>query len=568
MKISDSTKFTSLFRKPEYGSNINWVFNPGLKVSLSAGVLGAVGVVLLIKGRWYLDLSSSDQDNVYPRSWVVPGLQNLGNNCFLNVVLQALASCPSFRKYLRDMVEEYGLLSYEEGDESLPLFKSLTSLVEELCTVRHTTTVLSPRKLMVMMEYYIPNFSLTSQQDAEEAFSLLLSSLREEIAEHCAPNISCLADLPGLQNGRILSKSHEGETEWQKWDRCFLKPFDGIVCSNLVCQSCSFQISLDFQLFHTIHLSPPTSSGSTIMAGCTLEDCLKNFFMAEHVENYCCSNCWHNAAIEYSSVFAEDETVVEKLQNCNKDDSCECKKQYSLEAFPWSNKFSRTLKQMSISRSPKILCIHLQRASYNMFGQSVKLQGHISFPSILDISKFMNTGIGIKSTSKSQFGPLNPSLGEIRLFPFPKYQNTLVSPRKLHSAKSTCFETNASENQEKNTIAVNNGPCLKASESSLLDSERHANTNESTILPLAAPLRHQTYRLVSVVVHFGTSGGGHYTVYRKVTGRLGNEDPVALLESSIEQWFCISDSEVYSVSEKDVLGANASMLFYEKIESS
>ncbi|GER35111.1 ubiquitin carboxyl-terminal hydrolase [Striga asiatica] len=540
MKISENTTFTSLFRKPEYGSNINWVFNPGLKVSVSAGVLGAVGVALLIKGRWYFALSSSDQDNVYPRSWVVPGLQNLGNNCFLNVVLQALASCPSFRNYLREMVEEYGLLSDEEGDGSLPLFNSLNSLVEELCTVRHTTTVLSPRKLMVMMEHYIPNFSLTSQQDAEEAFSLLLSSLREEIAEHCAPNISCLADLPVLQNGRILSRSHEGETEFQRWARCFLKPFDGIVCSNLVCQSCSFQ-----------------------MAGCTLEDCLKNFFMAEHVENYCCNNCWHNAAIEYSSVFAEDKTVVEKLQNCNKDDSCVCKKLSSLEAFPWSNRFSRTLKQMSISRSPKILCIHLQRASYNMFGQSVKLQGHISFPSILDISKFMNTGIGRKSTSKSQFGPLNPSLREIRSFPFPKYRNTLVSPRKLHSAKNTCFETNASGNQE-NTIAVNNGPCLKASESSLLDSERRANTNESTNLPLP-PLRHQTYRLVSVVVHFGSSLGGHYTVYRKVTGRLGDEDLVALLESSIEQWFCISDSEVYSVSEKDVLGANASMLFYEKI---
>lgn len=75
------------------------------------------------------------------------------------------------------------------------------------------------------------------------------------------------------------------------------------------------------------------------------------------------------------------------------------------------------------------------------------------------------------------------------------------------------------------------------------------------------------YRLVSVVVHHGSSGSGHYTVYRKVTARLGDEDTVALLESSIEQWFCISDSQVRCVSQRDVLDANASMLFYEKIEN-
>ncbi|KAL0342913.1 UNVERIFIED_CONTAM: Ubiquitin carboxyl-terminal hydrolase 27 [Sesamum angustifolium] len=254
------------------------------------------------------------------------------------------------------MLEEYGSSSVE-GDEHIPLVNSLTSLVEELCTVRHQRTVLSPRKLMLVMDHYIPNFNLTRQQDAEEAFSHLLSSLRDEISEYCVPMKSYLADLPALPNGRILiTGSSEEENECQRWSRSFLKPFDG-------------------------------------RPGCTLEDCLKKFFVAELVENYCCSNCWHTAAIDYLSRLAEDKAN----------------------------------------------------------------------------------------------------------FPYP-------------------------------------------------------------------PRRHQTYRLISVVEHFGSSGGGHYTVYRKVTARLGDEDPVALLESTIEQWFCISDAEVHSVSEKDVLDANASMLFYREID--
>ncbi|KAL6518506.1 hypothetical protein OROGR_019008 [Orobanche gracilis] len=171
------------------------------------------------------------------------------------------------------------------------------------------------------------------------------------------------------------------------------------------------------------------------------------------------------------------------------------------------------------------------------------------------MSPFMNVRVGIEIIgSDLQFGPLNPNRRDIRSFPFPRYQNVVVDPqkrsRKATTAKSASSETEASREQERNLTKV----------------EKRADANRDVLY--LTPCRRQMYRLVSVVVHFGTSGGGHYTVYRKVTARLGNDDPVALLESSIEQWFCISDSEVYSVSEKEVLDANASMLFYEKIDNS
>lgn len=74
------------------------------------------------------------------------------------------------------------------------------------------------------------------------------------------------------------------------------------------------------------------------------------------------------------------------------------------------------------------------------------------------------------------------------------------------------------------------------------------------------------YRLVSVVQHFGRVGSGHYSVYRRVKAETIDEDPIGLLEPAHAQWFCISDSEVHSVSKKDVLEAEASLLFYEKIQ--
>lgn len=235
-----SVKLSSLI--PQNGPKVTWILYSGLKISVSVGVLAAVGI-LAIKFRHLVEFNPLlDQITVYRRPWAVPGLENLGNNCFLNAVVQALSSCSSFRKYLAEVIDEYGSLS-DEGDEDIPLVTSLASLVEDLCTIHHKRIVLSPRKLMLAMGHYIPNFILTRQQDAEEAFSLLLSSLRDEISEHCIPIKSYLADLPALPNGRIIiRKRQDEESECERWNRSFLRPFDGILGSTLLCQSCSFQV--------------------------------------------------------------------------------------------------------------------------------------------------------------------------------------------------------------------------------------------------------------------------------------------------------------------------------------
>lgn len=70
------------------------------------------------------------------------------------------------------------------------------------------------------------------------------------------------------------------------------------------------------------------------------------------------------------------------------------------------------------------------------------------------------------------------------------------------------------------------------------------------------------FRLVTVVEHFGRTGSGHYTVYRSVRAALQEEKEEDCEELS---WFSISDSEVCRVSESDVIGAEASLLFYERV---
>jgi ubiquitin carboxyl-terminal hydrolase 30 len=103
------------------------------------------------------------------------------------------------------------------------------------------------------------------------------------------------------------------------------------------------------------------------MSGCTLEHCLKKFLNTEKVENYFCYRCWHGAALKYLSVIGAAETEIEKLRSCGGEDQCDCKTSLHLQRMPWSNSYSHILKQLIIARFPKLLCIQVQRASFNMF---------------------------------------------------------------------------------------------------------------------------------------------------------------------------------------------------------
>lgn len=75
------------------------------------------------------------------------------------------------------------------------------------------------------------------------------------------------------------------------------------------------------------------------------------------------------------------------------------------------------------------------------------------------------------------------------------------------------------------------------------------------------------YRLVTVVEHFGRTGSGHYTVYRSVRVASESDEGDEDCDDPCEDlsWFSISDSQVSRVSESDVLGAEASLLFYERL---
>ncbi|XP_014511633.1 ubiquitin carboxyl-terminal hydrolase 27 isoform X2 [Vigna radiata var. radiata] len=498
---------------------MNWI---GVTVG---GVVGVVGAILTLKdGKVGIPLTFATHNSSSDKPLFVPGLQNLQNNCFLNVVLQALASCFYFQGFLHVVMGECG---NKDLDENMPLSLSLATLLEELSSVSGEKVTLSPRKTMLAMSNYIPNFSLTSQQ-------------------------------------------RDCQSEQDRWQQHFLGPFDGILASSLTCQSCSSQISINLEHFDCLPLSPVLSDSSNIRFGCTLVDCLKQFIVAEHVENYRCSYCWHNAAIKYLSVMEGNEVELEKLRRCSEPEICDCRKMYNLDKLPWSNRFSHTLKQLSIARCPRILCIQLKRVSMNAFGELVKLQGHISFPLILDVLSFVTTWLGVKTQDIDvQSLSLNLKYNRRNILPNHSDMQSKIRTLKFSGLYEARREQINSYALDDRFISSTNGlelhsdtvlPCSGTSESTHSDAYMQSNDKADASCDSVSQ-ETCLYQLVSVVEHFGKAGSGHYTVYRSVRGKSSEDE----LNQTPMHWFCISDSQVRAVSVEDVLSSEASLLFYERI---
>ncbi|KAH9605740.1 hypothetical protein KSS87_003496 [Heliosperma pusillum] len=494
-------KIRSVF---EMLSQIKWVSRHGAHLSM-ASILGAIGLHFILRDGTLARLSNLlvfDRDTSSEKLCVVPGLRNLGNNCFLNAVLQSLASCSSFRRFLDDL-KEFHVLSNEGQVEDLPLMMSLATLLEGLGALHDRSSSLNPRKVMSAMQDYIPQFQLTNQQDSAEALLHLLSCLRDELSDSFMPNCGSLADVDAPTSRIFDIERIHNVNEIRRWRQQYLGPFDGVLSSFLTCHTCSSEILMDSGFFHTLPLSLMSNTETS-------------------VEEIC------------------------KLRCCTAQEFCDCKNLPSLQSHPWSNRFSHTFKQLHIAYFPQILCLHLQRTSLNVFGELVKIQGHISFPLILDLSPFAKYEFDIHKRNVNESKTRGAQLFSSSIYN-PRIFDLCVNPMKV---KDEAPQISPQECSLQNTTCSNNISVPSAADK---------------VFNHTMPSKAQLYHLVSVVEHFGKAGSGHYTVYRGMRAQIEEDHVDGGINKYPMQWFHISDSNVHHASEEDVFGAEASLLFYERI---
>jgi len=329
------------------------------------------------------------------------GLVNTGKFCFMNSVLQALASLPEFQTYLDTI---------DEGPDSTPIASALADLLRQLNTPRRYATALHAEKVAqaLMQSDKHRLLATREQQDAQEFFALLLDTLESEstrqwLVVNKRPGLESLApilmgetcDEVGTEVSFQSMSSSENVTP---------SPFEGLSAHRMGCLKCKYVENIRHEKF-----GPMVLPLSRSMFTSTLGACLEDYFEMESLDDVECQKCTllayrQSLTILLSALEAQPsppheiisltkkriETIDKAVKSGKLDDptlfgSSEIKK--------FIRRSTKT-KHSMIARPPRLAAFHIQRSNYQNFtGRAMKIQAPVSFPLMLDVSRYVTNSI-------------------------------------------------------------------------------------------------------------------------------------------------------------------------------
>ncbi|KAH1251044.1 Ubiquitin carboxyl-terminal hydrolase 3 [Glycine max] len=287
------------------------------------------------------------------------GLENFGNTCYCNSVLQALYFCVPFREQL---LEYYGNnKSILDGEENL--LTCLADLFSQISSQKKKTGVIAPKRFVQRLKKQNELFRSYMHQDAHEFLNFLLNELVDILEKEAQAAKTDQETSPpsekavnGPKNGQANGVHKEPLVTW------------GCFCCSLY---------------------------SAVIRKIRFTFILRNFTVVTCSDQGILTN--ETRCLQCETVTARDETFLDLSLDIEQNSSItSCLKNFSsTETLNAEDKFfcdkccslQEAQKRMKIKKPPHILVIHLKRFKYmEQLGRYKKLSYRVVFPLELKLS--------------------------------------------------------------------------------------------------------------------------------------------------------------------------------------